>query len=138
MRPHCPSRAEMTARYNMIDLVINRHKLTNIGLADNWFARLRGLLSTKEHEFTGLLITKCSSVHTIGMRYPIDIVFIDKTKRVVKVEENVKPLRLCFGTSDTFSTLELPVGTIAKLNVVVGDVILKPSDADMQSGRVYS
>ena len=58
-------------------------------------ARMRGLLggsvlSSRE----GLLLSPCKQVHTFGMRFPIDIVFCDRTWRVTRVVRGMKPQRV--------------------------------------------
>lgn len=63
-----------------------------IRVADTWPRRVRGLLgraSPKAGE--GLLITRCKSVHTLGMAYPIDIVYLDRDWRIVGVVHSVRP-----------------------------------------------
>lgn len=113
----------MRQEHDNIDLKINDRHFTGMKIADNWVSRLRGLLMTKEEDLTGLLLTDCSSVHTIGMKYPIDIVFINQSRCVSKTSERVAPMRFCFGTADTKSTLELPAGSIEKFGIQIGDQI---------------
>jgi len=58
---------------------------TQIEYADTWLSRLVGLLadsSLKKHE--ALWLSPCKSVHTIGMRFSIDVVFLDKYNRIKK------------------------------------------------------
>jgi len=56
--------------------------------------RMRGLLfHPAPPEGCGLLIERCPSVHTFGMRYAIDVVFFDRERRVTRVRANVKPNR---------------------------------------------
>lgn len=43
----------------------------------------------------GLLIAPCSSIHTVGVRFPIDVAFVDSRGLVVAVHESVKPWRVC-------------------------------------------
>jgi len=57
-------------------------------------ARMRGLLARPQPApGSGLLIEWCGSVHTIGMRYPLDLVFLDRTWRVTRVVHGVPPGR---------------------------------------------
>lgn len=113
----------MIDRRTKIDLSINNFTLAGVSLADTWLTRLVGLLRTDKTAFKGLLISPCSSVHTIGMRYAIDVIFIDGNRRVSKLCKNIEPMRFCFGTHDTTSTLELPTGTIEALGLNIGDEI---------------
>lgn len=91
--------------------------------AHDFFARLRGLLLTEPmqaHE--GLLLTPCRQVHTIGMAYPIDIVFLDKTGRVVRCLSDVHPYR-AMSTPAAFHTLELAAGQIKRFGLMPGQVL---------------
>lgn len=82
----------------------------SIRVASTLWERLVGLLGTSADgfDFDALLITPCSSVHTVGMRYPIDIVFLDRDMRTLKVEFNVKPGRLLVACPGAKSVLEFP------------------------------
>jgi uncharacterized protein len=92
-------------------------------LADSFLSRARGLLfyrPLREHE--GLFITKCSSIHSIGMTYPIDAIFVDSTLVILKVVQSVKPLRFRF-CRGAFGVLEVRSGTAAPLDLKKGDRI---------------
>jgi Flp pilus assembly protein protease CpaA len=68
----------------------------------------------------GLLIRPTWSVHTAFMRFPIDVVFLDRNTRVLEVTENLAPWRAasCRGAR---SVLELPAGECARVGLVAGD-----------------
>ena len=58
------------------------------------FDRLKGLLGTSSlDEKEACWLTPCNSIHTIGMKYPIDVYFLNKKKKVIAVLKNMKPLR---------------------------------------------
>ena len=60
--------------------------------ASSFFARLRGLLGRDElGEDTALLIDRCGSVHTVGMRFSLDLVFVDASWRVVRIFRGIPP-----------------------------------------------
>lgn len=67
----------------------------------------------------GLLIRPCSSVHTFGMRYPIDVLFLNPELKVLKVVDSLASMR-AVGKLGSSMALELPAGTAAKTNTVVG------------------
>ena len=74
-------------------------------------ARLLGLaLLDRSRAGPGLLIPSCRSVHTFGMRFPIDIIFLDRDGCVVRAQSAVRPGRIlaCAGAS---AVLELPATT---------------------------
>ena len=71
-------------------------------------SRLLGLaLLAPERAGPGLLIPRCRSVHTVGMRFRLDLVFLDERRRVVEVRRDVPPGRFvrCPGA---MAVLELP------------------------------
>jgi uncharacterized protein len=79
--------------------------------------RMRGLLGKPPlKKDQALLITSCSSVHTIGMAYPIDLAFLDKHWQVKKFIKSLDPWRMAwsFGSS---MVLEMSSGTIDRLNL---------------------
>ena len=89
--------------------------------ADRWHQRLRGLLLRAPLQpGQGLLITPCSSVHTLAMGYPLDLLFLDRDHRVVGWREAVRPWRgaWCRGA---YSTLEMPVNSLRHIAPVLGE-----------------
>jgi uncharacterized membrane protein (UPF0127 family) len=79
-------------------------------IADRPLARMRGLLGRPGLESgEGLLLRPAASIHTFFMRFPIDVVFLDRKGTVLKVRRHVRPWRLagCWGAH---ATLELPAG----------------------------
>lgn len=94
---------------------------TEIKVADNFFARLAGLLPTKTLlQGAGLLIKPCASVHTLGMRYAIDVIFVDAGNEVVKVVHSLPAGKLASAAKSKY-VLELPAGTAAAQATEVGD-----------------
>jgi uncharacterized membrane protein (UPF0127 family) len=68
----------------------------------------------------GLWIVPCESVHTFFMRFPIDLVYLDRRNRIKKVRSAVGPWRLSACLS-AHSVLELPAGTIRNTQTQAGD-----------------
>lgn len=95
----------------------------NARLADNFLKRFKGLLGSKTlPSGKGLIIRPCNSVHTFGMGYPIDVLFINSAGYVLKVAANLRPWRaaMCYGSA---YVIELPAGTAASTATVAGDMI---------------
>jgi uncharacterized membrane protein (UPF0127 family) len=91
-------------------------------LANTFWLRLRGLLGKKSlSEGEGLVLVGEKSIHTLFMKFPIDILYIDKDYRVIRVDENMVPYRLGPFVTKSAYVLEVPVGTIAATNTKVGD-----------------
>ena len=70
---------------------------------------------------TGLWIVPSRGVHTIGMLFPIDLIFLNKQKEVVHLEEHVRPFRISKVSLKASSVLELPAHTIYRSGTKVGD-----------------
>jgi uncharacterized protein len=90
-------------------------------IADRPLTRVRGLLG--RHALPageGLLLQPAGSVHTAFMRFPIDVVFLDRNLQVVKVVEHLRPWRTA-AARHAKSTLELAAGETAARGVCVGD-----------------
>jgi uncharacterized membrane protein (UPF0127 family) len=93
---------------------------TKIRYADNYFSRLRGLIRAPHlTEFEAMLITHCKQVHTHFMRYPIDVVFVDKYFTVISTVIAMQPWRVSCYVSNARYVLELPAYTAT---------ILEPTD----------
>jgi uncharacterized protein len=91
-------------------------------LANTMMLRMVGLLGVKGLEpEAGLLIKPSSGVHTFGMRFPIDIVTLDRNNRVVGTWENIGPWQIRGLSLRTRSVLELPSGRIKECSIEAGD-----------------
>lgn len=94
-------------------------------VAGNFWARLRGLLfGPPLAAGEGLLLTPCNSVHTFGMAYPIDLIFIDSDGKVVALLANTLPGRAIRPIREARQTIELPPGTISATGTRTGDRLM--------------
>jgi uncharacterized membrane protein (UPF0127 family) len=90
-------------------------------IADTSARRRQGLLKHKGLDRgEGLWIVPCEGVHTFGMKFPIDVVFLNKKKQVVKVRPEMKWGRISLSLR-AHSVLELPAGTVAQTGTKPGD-----------------
>jgi uncharacterized protein len=97
---------------------------TAADVADTSAKRRTGLLKREKLERgEGLWISPCESVHTFFMKFAIDLVYLDKKKRVRKVRHAVPPWRLSVCWT-AHSVLELPAGTAAKTGTQRRDQLL--------------
>src|SRR5215471_11015452 len=95
---------------------------SHVELADSPSARRRGLLKRdKLNPGQGLWIFPTQAIHTFGMRFPIDVVFIDRQLRVKRIYHHLAPFRLTSLVWSAQSVLELPSGSLAGTNTSVGD-----------------
>jgi len=92
--------------------------------ANTIFGRLKGLLGKKELKKGQALILKpCNSIHTLFMRFPIDVIFLDSRHKVVKAIPNLAPWRISGIYLRGNSALELPLGTIEATHTEAGDYL---------------
>jgi len=90
--------------------------------ADNWLERAVGFLPrTSIAPEEGLWFEHCHAVHTIGMRTALDVVFLDKDMRVVKVEANVAPQKLYVGAQNAHTVAEFGPGFVKANPLSPGD-----------------
>lgn len=104
-------------------LVINHLEFGTIGMADRFLLRLRGMIGRDFSRFDALLIRPCSEIHTLFMAYPIDVLFVDQTGRIVKIAENLRPWVPYKGARRARAVVELPAGEACKWLIRVGDTI---------------
>jgi uncharacterized membrane protein (UPF0127 family) len=94
-----------------------------VEVADHGATRRKGLLGRSGLPAgEGLWIVPCESVHTFGMKFPIDLVYLGRNKKVKKVRSNVVPWRLSACLS-AHSVLELASGTIHRTQTRPGDTL---------------
>ena len=68
----------------------------------------------------GLWIVPCSAVHTVGMKFPIDVLFLNKAKKVLKIRRNMNKWKMAVRMGAR-SVLELPAGRCDTMQTIVGD-----------------
>ena len=94
--------------------------LSDVIKTSNIFDRMRGLLfRAKLKPMQALWIEPCPSVHTFGMKYPIDVVFLDKNGNVLKVVDELKPYHMAMCKNAVVS-LELLSGDAARAGIHIG------------------
>jgi hypothetical protein len=84
--------------------------------------KVKGLLGREcLEDGQGLLFKGAGSLHTLFMRFPIDVIYADKKGKVVKIARAVRPFKLVAAPLRCHYALELPVGAIAASRTEVGD-----------------
>jgi len=106
--------------------VVNRTRETVLGdkvrTASTLLSRFVGLLGTDAiADGEGLWIVPCRGVHTLGMRYPIDVAFLDARGVVVGILEDLPPNRIGRVFRGARGALELRSGILAATGTVPGD-----------------
>ncbi|MFA5411595.1 MAG: DUF192 domain-containing protein [Candidatus Omnitrophota bacterium] len=94
-------------------------------IADRLFPRMKGLLGKKELKPNEAIVLKpCNSIHTLFMRFPIDVLFIDKHNKAIEVISNLKPYRLTRIYFNARFAIELPSGTLQATATAKDDTLL--------------
>ena len=95
-----------------------------VTLADQGATRRKGLLGRKWlSKGEGLWILPCEAVHTFGMQFPIDLLYLDCSHRIIKISSDVPPWRLSICLTG-HSVLELASGVIRDSRTETGDELL--------------
>jgi len=93
-------------------------------VAKTILTRLKGLLGRKElRKNEALLLSPCNSIHTFFMRFPIDVLFLDRNNKIVKILSSFAPFRLSGIYFKAFSALELPAGAAKNSSTRENDII---------------
>jgi uncharacterized membrane protein (UPF0127 family) len=102
----------------------NQLLVERLSTADTFWKSLLGLLPRKElAPGEGLWIVPCQSVHTIGMRFPIDVLFLDREGVVLHLRERMKSFRVSRHVSRARGVLEIPAGMVQATGTRIGDVV---------------
>jgi len=96
----------------------------DLRIADTHWTRLRGLVGARDFvQGRGLWIVPCHGVHTLGMDFPIDVLYLSAEKTVVHLEQSLRPWRFAPVKFNAKTVLEFPAGTIEATGTAVGDRI---------------
>lgn len=104
------------------------HKKTNYILGkdvrwmSNFLERLKGLMFANEMIGDGLLIDPCNSIHNCFVKFPIDVIFLDRENKIVKILRQFKPWRFSWIYFKAVRVLELPAGKVPE-NISEGDEV---------------
>jgi uncharacterized membrane protein (UPF0127 family) len=91
-------------------------------VADNPWTRLRGLIGRSGlAPGEGLLIVPCNSIHMFFMRFAIDVLYVDRARRVVGLHHTLAPWRVGRMYRQAHFVVELPAGTLRATGTEVGD-----------------
>lgn len=94
-------------------------------LANNFFARARGLLGRKRLEQEkALILPHCQAIHMFFMQFPIDVVFVDGDRRVIGLIKNIQPFTLSPIFFRAHFAIELAAGSIERKQIALGDVLV--------------
>lgn len=107
---------------HLINLTAGTLLANQIEVAGTFKKRLKGLLGRSGlQEGEAMVITPCSSVHTFFMKFPIDVLFVDKDFTVLRALENMAPNRVSPVVARSRMAVELFAGRIAASKTRAGD-----------------
>ncbi|WHH60533.1 DUF192 domain-containing protein [Petroclostridium sp. X23] len=93
-------------------------------MAQTFITRLRGLMFRERlNESEALIIQPCNMIHTFGMRFAIDALFVNKENKVEHMIENLHPNKISAMVFKAVKVVELPAGAIHNANIQKGDMI---------------
>ena len=112
----------MPGRATAINVTRQVTLATHVRVADTSLERGTGLLKDKElAEGHGLWIVPCNSIHSFGMKFIFDAIFLDRDLRVVHLVREMKPWRISKIKLSAKTVLELPAGVIERSRTEIGD-----------------
>ncbi len=114
-------RPSTDARVRVLNVTRQTLLASNVVVADHGATRRKGLLGRAMlSSGEGLWIVPCEAVHTFGMQFPIDLIYLDRRRRIIRVCSDVPPWRLSMCLS-AHSVIELVSGTIRDTQTRLGD-----------------
>ena len=118
-----PRPVEADIRFQISNITRQTLLADSLEVADSASRRNKGLLGRERlSPGEGLWIVPCEAVHTFGMQFPIDLVYLDRKHRIVKTRGHVRPGRLSVCLS-AHSVIELPSGTVRDTQTRPGDTL---------------
>jgi uncharacterized membrane protein (UPF0127 family) len=97
---------------------------TRIDRLSGFLQRAVGLLARNSlAQDEGVWIARCNAIHTMGMRVPIDVVWVDGEGRVLRMEPNVRPNRFALACPQAEAVIELGCGALGDGEIAAGDYL---------------
>ena len=111
----------MNTEFRSAWLVRSGDVLASADIANTPQSRRKGLIGRTSVE-NAMVITQCKWIHTVGVKEPLDVAYLDALGTVIKTER-VKPLRISAPVSRCKTVVEAGAGSFERWNLKVGDVI---------------
>jgi uncharacterized membrane protein (UPF0127 family) len=96
--------------------------LEDVSLADTFWSRLCGYMFREIPHKSAIMFEPAPGIHTFFMKFPLDVIFLDKSNRIIKVYRNMKPWRHTFFHFNSLRVLEVPAGRFP-LDIKEGDIL---------------
>ena len=109
-------------RYRLVDETRGTLVAANVHMAHSWWARAKGLLGHRALEpGEGLILPRCRSIHTIGMQFPIDVIFVDQSWKVIALRSALGPWRIVGPVWRGWGVVELASGCLDRAHLRPGN-----------------
>ena len=93
-------------------------------MARGFFQRLTGMLTRKfSGKLDGIVFENCNTIHTFGMRFSLDVLFVDRNNVIIKIQKNMAPWKTASAGIKKCTAIELPAGTADMVMCKTGDII---------------
>ena len=109
-----------------------------VNVADTHLTSLKGLLGKRKlRNDEGLWVVPSQGIHTIGVLFPIDVIFLDAERKVIHLVEHLPPFRIGPLRTSCDSVLQMPTRTIYSSQTQIGDkfLICAPDEIESHSGE---
>jgi len=94
---------------------------SEVKTADSFCTRLVGLIGTKHLDDRGVMFPRANSIHTFFMSIPIDVVYLNREMKIVRIDHELKPWRFPLPALKARTVVELPAGLAKRKQLSVGD-----------------
>lgn len=114
---------------NRIQITVNDDNYTLIAdngrVADTFWNRFRGLLGRDKYCCgEALVIRPCTSVHTVGMKFAIDVLFVSAQNEIIHIIEDLPAYRFSPRIKNSSYVVELPAGRVALCELKAGHTLI--------------
>ena len=110
--------------YRLMDAARGTVILSRVERAAGFWERLVGLIGRKSlPSGEGLWIDPCNGIHTFGMRFPLDVLVLDETGRVLRILTKLGPWRVSLPVRGARSAVEMAAGTLTRTDLSVSDLV---------------
>jgi len=125
MAAHAMARAATT----IVQTENGKNVASNVRTAERMIDRLRGLLGTPElGPEDGLWIEPCGSIHTLGMKFRIDVAFLSRSGCVLRTRAAVAPGRVALAPARSTAVVELAEGRLRHTGIEPGERLVRRAD----------
>jgi len=122
----------LLVRYSLKTVCLKKSDIpffSSVELADRLFERMKGLIGRRSLPVgRAILLRPCNSIHTMLMRFHIDVIFLNKNGEVLRIVKDLPPCRFAFGGKNARSALEMKTGWFDWSTLCIGDELAVESE----------